>query len=81
MHTHQACHSRHHCGLTLAEYGAPIQYWKGSNNVRADMLSRIHPMKKETSCDGIISALEEAEEVPWEFDGLERKHVEAEQRK
>ena len=38
-------------------------------------------MKKETSCDGIISALEEAEEVPWEFDGLERKHVEAEQRK
>ena len=28
--------------VLLAEYGAPIEYWKGANNVRADMLSRIH---------------------------------------
>ena len=29
--------------VLIAEYGAPIEYRKGSNNIRADMLSRIQP--------------------------------------
>ena len=32
--------------VLLAEYGAPIEYWKGANNIRADMLSRVHHDKE-----------------------------------
>ena len=34
-------------GVLLAEYGAKIEYRKGSNNIRADMLSRIKPKKQD----------------------------------
>lgn len=41
--------------VLLAEYGAPIEYCKGSTNVKADMLSRIKPLQSsspETSSEG-----------------------------
>ena len=66
--------------VLLAEYGAPIEYRKGSNNIRADMLSRIHQDPGDASAEGVISALEEMEEVPWEFDELEREKVIEEQK-
>ena len=53
--------------VLIAEYGAPIEYRKGPNNVRADMLSRIRP---QDPVNAPMSATTEEPVVPWEFDGL-----------
>lgn len=65
--------------VLLAEYGAPIEYRRGAHNTRADMLSRIHHDVIEEPSPGFISAMEEIEEIPWEFDQLEGKQVKEEQ--
>ena len=71
----------------IAEYGAPIEYRKGTNNIRADMLSRIRK-------DVEIAAMEETTEwiaaddlgqdhpnqIPWEFDQLDKEALSAEQK-
>ena len=49
--------------VLIAEHGAPIEYRKGSNNIRADMLSRILPVQEI----GVIDAEDESC-IPWEVD-------------
>ena len=66
--------------VLLAEYGAPIEYRQGPNNVRADMLSRIRPWMNVSRDSETICAVEEEEEIPWEFDQLEKEQIGREQR-
>ena len=66
--------------VLLAEYGAPIEYRQGPHNIRADMLSRIRP-RDDIDRQGLtISAVIEEEEIPWDFDELEKEQVVREQR-
>ena len=66
--------------VLLAEYGAPIEYRKGANNIRADTLSRLRP-RTDIHREGLtINAVMEEEEIPWEFDDLEKDKVIREQR-
>ena len=68
--------------VLIAEYGAPIEYRKGRNNVRADMLSRIHPKYEVLEKEGVISFIDDSfddDEIPWEFDHLEKECVRREQ--
>ena len=58
--------------VLIAEYGAPIEYRKGPNNIRADMLSRIRPLAIPTQD---VAATEEEDPVPWGFDQLDRPAV------
>ena len=65
-------------GVLLAEYGAKIEYRKGKNNIRADMLSRIPPQGTIATidCDDWVDATavpEEniAEALPFIHDGLD----------
>ena len=62
--------------VLIAEYGAPIEYRKGPNNIRADMLSRIRPT---TSSTPFISLVDEDDPVPWLFDQLRPEDVRQEQ--
>ena len=66
--------------VLLAEYGAPIEYRKGPNNIRADMLSRIRPRTDINRNSLTISAVSEEDEVPWDFDGLNKSDIVLEQR-
>ena len=45
------------------------------------MLSHIRQHSVEPENDVLISAWEETDEIPWEFDGLDRKQIQAEQQK
>ena len=68
--------------VLIAEYGAPIEYRKGRNTIRADMLSRIHPKCEVTENEEVISFVEdfdEDDEIPWEFDQLTKGQVRMEQ--
>ena len=44
--------------VLLAEYGANIEYRKGKNNIRADMLSRIKPVEVDLMEVGVIDTEE-----------------------
>ena len=66
--------------VLLAEYGAPIEYRKGPNNIRADMLSRIKPREDILRDSEQMCAVEEEEDIPWEFDQLEKEVIGKEQR-
>ena len=65
--------------VLLAEYGAPIEYRKGPNNIRADMLSRIRSDVEIARDSEFMCAVEEEEEIPWEFDQLEKDVIRREQ--
>ena len=65
-------------GVLLAEYGAKIEYRKGKNNIRADMLSRIPPQGTIATidCDDWVDATAVpekniAEALPFFHDGLD----------
>lgn len=72
--------------VLLAEYGAKIEYRKGTNNIRADMLSRIRPPLNEI---GVLDTKEWAnagfpedeiqEGIPLEYDGLDAEAIRKEQ--
>ena len=47
-------------GVLLAEYGATIEYRQGKNNIRADMLSRLH---NESDCTNHIALIDSGEWV------------------
>ena len=66
--------------VLLADYGAPIEYRQGPNNIRADMLSRIKPRTDIERDSLIISAVIEEDEIPWEFDKLEKQEISREQK-
>ena len=57
--------------VLIAEYGAPIEYRKGPNN----MLSRIRPREDIDTNTATICALHEDNEVPWGFDQLDKQAV------
>ena len=65
--------------VLITEYGAPIEYRKGPNNIRADMLSRIRPREDIDTNTATICALHEDNEVPWGFDQLDKQAVQQEQ--
>ena len=73
--------------VLLAEYGAPIEYRKGSHNQRADFLSRLRNPSVDNSdiFDGvgageIYTFVEEMDDIPWEFDELEKEAIRQEQK-
>ena len=66
--------------VLLAEYGAPIEYRQGPNNIRADMLSRIKPRMDVSRDSQVVCAVMEEDEIPWEFDQLEKHEISREQR-
>ena len=69
--------------VLLAEMGAKIEYRKGKNNVRADMLSRLHHETTDTNdsaedsegCQWVSYVEGDMETVPWEFDGLDKHTI------
>ena len=67
--------------VLIAEYGAPIQYRKGPNNIRADMLSRIKPREDQLGNSAAICTLEEEGGIPWEWDQLDKELIRDEQRR
>ena len=66
--------------VLLAEYSAPIEYRQGPNNIRADMLSRIKPRVDIDRNSLTINAVVEEDEIPWDFDSLEKSEIVREQR-
>ena len=74
--------------VLIAEYGAPIEYRKGAHNIRADMLSRIRTPTPEISAvetTDVWFAAEDLEgehpnNIPWEFDKLEKDLLREEQK-
>ena len=74
--------------VLLPEYGATIQYTKGKNNIRADMLSRIPPETgiHTIDCDDwedptTIPKHDTADVLPLLYDGLDLKEVSKAQHK
>ena len=74
--------------VLLSEYGATIQYPKGKNNIRADMLSHIHPETgiHTIDCDDWVdpTAIPEqdtADVLPLVYDGLDLEEVSKAQHK
>lgn len=70
--------------VLLAEFAAPIEYRKGRNNIRADMLSRIRTPEIaviDTSDQWAIPPEEDVGEtsIPWDGDGLDMDKVREEQ--
>ena len=72
--------------VLISEYGAPIEYRQGKNNIRADMLSRILPLEQEVAV--IDSAQlwsfppgdnEDESCIPWADDELDLQDVVLEQ--
>ena len=61
----------------ISEYGAPIEYKSGRNNVRADMLSRIPQVAEITTdtANWVDAEARPGEVLPWYYDGLNRKEV------
>ena len=74
--------------VLIAEYGAPIEYRKGAHNIRADMLSRIRNPTPEISSVDTTKVWFAAEDlggehpnnIPWEFDNLEKDSLREEQK-
>ena len=76
--------------VLLAEYGAKIEYRKGANNIRADMLSRLRPPvdeSEEMDVDALDYLNPEADRechpdryVPWEWFDLSKKDVQERQK-
>ena len=72
--------------ILLAEYGATIKYRPGSNNIRADMLSRLPPAPVsaiDSGCEYTEPPGEPADIaddlLPFTMDGLDRKALSAAQ--
>ena len=69
--------------VLIAEFGAPIHYREGRNNIRADMLSRIRPLEVDvvdTSCRVEPQAGCVTWSLPLKFDGIDLETLGLEQR-
>ena len=69
--------------VLIAEFGAPIKYREGKNNVRADMLSRIKVKDQVATIDTyspLYTIDEENEKVLLEADGIKMEELAALQR-
>jgi transposase InsO family protein len=71
--------------VLMAEFGAKVEYRKGSNNVRADMLSRIKAPSEmavfEVDEDWVESPINSETLTPNEVDGLSNDEVRTAQRR
>ena len=68
----------------IAEYGAPIEYRKGTHNIRADMLSRIKEpawINALDTADWVACEQDPRDSVIWEQDGLNKEEVRGAQQK
>ena len=66
--------------VLLTEFGAPIEYCRGPNNIPAGMLSRLRPRDDIEQEGATICAVMEEDEIPWDFDGLAKDQIVLEQR-
>ena len=66
--------------VLIAEFGAPIEYREGKNNVRADMLSRIHTIATIDTYAPLYTVVEQDEVDLFLADGIDRNELAAAQK-